>query len=237
MLGIGSPEDVPGMDQRTLLRVQFVKPMVESGVPAPFIAIVPDHHRRVVHVAHDHFAGQYRPCFGIIGRLPSGKFIQHKKSMRVANLKEMLVGRIMRHPHGIHVHLPDELYVFDAFGLPQCPAALGPERVAIDSLHPDFHPVYVKSIPLTELHRAETKPFPHGMKHLVVLHQAHFQQIEIGKLGVPGVNIVQFRRQQGFCALDFRSEGIAGLLPCQSVYLGADMCGAFGLVMVCKNRE
>ncbi len=50
MLGICAVEYFPRMNNMAFLRIPFGKVVVEFAVPASFVAVVPEHHTRMVYI-------------------------------------------------------------------------------------------------------------------------------------------------------------------------------------------
>src|SRR3982750_4015049 len=93
------------------LRVPLCKLRIILSVPAALVAIVPEEYARMIHVAANHFTDQSLSRRGAIAAMPAAEFIQHIEAQFIAGFQEMRVRRVMRHPHGVHVHLFDEPYI------------------------------------------------------------------------------------------------------------------------------
>ena len=65
----------------------------------------------MIHVARDHFLNQFGSHVVVVPIMPAGKFVQHIKAELIAQVQKLCVRRIMRHAHGVHVHVFHRLEV------------------------------------------------------------------------------------------------------------------------------
>src|SRR6185312_15055698 len=72
MLGIGAPENCPGMNEWSFLNIQLVKPMIEIEIETALVTVVPHHDRRMIHVLRYHFLNQFGTYLSIVYMVPSG---------------------------------------------------------------------------------------------------------------------------------------------------------------------
>ena len=107
MFRIHAVESLPRVKHAALLRIVKRKVAVQVAVPAALVAVVPEENRRVIDVPLDHFAHEQATVGRVVRVMPAAEFIQHVEAQLVAGLEERLVGRVVRHPHRVHVQLLD----------------------------------------------------------------------------------------------------------------------------------
>ena len=142
----------------------------------------------MAHVARDHLLDQLLADFRVIGRLlPAGQLVQHVQAQLVAGIEEMLIRRIVRHPHGVHVHFLDQPDIGVADLLAQAPPRVRPEAVPADALEPDLLPVQVQPVARPDLERAEAESFRDCVDCLDPPPQTDSHCVEVRCLGRPSL--------------------------------------------------
>ena len=59
----------------------------------------------MIHIAHDHFLDQFAANVRVVTIVPARQFIEHVQPQLIAQIQKLRVGRVMRHAHGVHVHV------------------------------------------------------------------------------------------------------------------------------------
>jgi hypothetical protein len=104
------------MDEGAPLNVLLIEERVEIEIKTAFVPIVPDHDGWVVDILFDHLLYKFAADLRIIGMLSAGELVEHEKPQGIADIEEMVVGGIVGHADGIHVHVLHQLDVFDTKG-------------------------------------------------------------------------------------------------------------------------
>ncbi len=68
-------EGLPRMKHFALLRVVFAKHFIQGNIEAPFIAIIPENHARMVYVARDERLHQLAANFRVVMPMPAREFV------------------------------------------------------------------------------------------------------------------------------------------------------------------
>ena len=95
--------------------------------------------------------------------LPAAELVQNVKAEFVARLEKRHVGRIVGHPHGVHIHGFDEADIVVIILDVERAAGFGAEAVPCYSLQEDALPVEEDSLPLPDFKGAEAKTPIYGM--------------------------------------------------------------------------
>src|SRR5690606_25635443 len=127
-------EAMNGMQYDALLRIVAGKFIIEFHIPSALVAIVPEYDARMIHVTNNHFSHQLLAHLGIISRLPSPQFIENEQSQGITQVQKFRIRWIVRHPHGIHVHVLYECNIVEMNLPAQRTTRLRPKAVAIHSL-------------------------------------------------------------------------------------------------------
>ncbi len=189
----------PGAQDRSPLGIMPCELPVQLRVPAALVAVVPEQDGRVVDVAEDHLAHDGLPHRRVVRRrLPARQLVQDVESQLVARVEEVRVGRVVRHPHGVHVHVLHQKDVAAAEGRARRASAVGPERVAIHPLEPDPAAVEVDPVVGTDLHRPEAEALLHTVTLDTSCREGHRDLVEGGGLRgpEPGVGHVGLEMRQ-----------------------------------------
>ena len=80
----------------------------------------------------------------------------------------------MRHADGIHIHIFDEVNVFNGKLFTAGTSAFGPERVAAYTFKLHFYAIYIKAIGFSELYSPETEFLFVAMYHFLPLFQFYY---------------------------------------------------------------
>src|SRR5262249_17244572 len=120
----------PRMQDAATLRIKLGKKMIEIRVETTFIAIVPEHNGRMVHVSRHHFVYELRPDRVVVEMMPAAQFIQNVKAKFIAEIEKLFIRRIMRHADGVHVRVLHRFDVEAMDGLAQATARLRPKGMA-----------------------------------------------------------------------------------------------------------
>ena len=91
MRRLDAAEVVPGVKHGAALRVVACEVIVQRGIPAALVAVVPEEDGRMVYIAQDEFAHELCAYLRVVGVLPSGQFVQDEKAERVGGIKEMRI--------------------------------------------------------------------------------------------------------------------------------------------------
>src|SRR5690606_15717965 len=147
----------PGIDQRTLLHIVGKKDTIEFRVVPPFIAVRPENNRRMVFRDHHHFFQQLCARWRIVMTMPSAKLIHHIQPQRITYFQKMVVGWVMCHSDGIHIHFLHQLHVMDTDFFARCTPGFWMKRMSVDTFKFYFHPVDIDPIPFFYFDRSEPK--------------------------------------------------------------------------------
>src|SRR6185437_574100 len=223
VLGVHVIEQGPGVDQGTLLRVQLVEQVIEVEVEAAFIAVIPNHDAGMIDVFFDHLVYQLRADLGVIGMVPAGELVEDKNAQRITDIEEMVVGRVVRHPHGVHVHFFEELDVFYADGFVEGTAGSRPEAMTTNAFELDTYPVDIDAVAFPELNGAETEALFDGMDRCGAVLQRIHDLIEMRSLGVPGLRVFEIGLAlcERIAIVEFGGKGVAIFCSIE----GIDLCG------------
>ena len=93
------------VNNRTFLRVVFMKLSVQFSIPSFFITIAPPDNRRMIHVTFYHAFNQTYSGGRIIFAMPASQFIHHIKSERITSFQKFRVSRIVAQTDRIHIHV------------------------------------------------------------------------------------------------------------------------------------
>src|SRR5262245_21837289 len=139
----------------------------------------------MIDVAHDHFANEFSTDLVIVLVVPPRKFIQNVQTLLIAQIQELRIRRIMRHPDRIHVHAFDQRYVLLVNLLAQTTPRIRPERVPVRAFQNKSPPVYIKTVTVAHFHRPKSKSLTDSMEDLVSTFQTHFNRVQIWRLRSP----------------------------------------------------
>ena len=95
----------------------------------------------------------------------------------------------MTHAAGIHVHVFDEVDIFNGQGFAAGAAAFRPEGMPADTFEHDFLSVDIESVSRFYLNGSETKSLSKTMYRLAALGKGENSRVEMGCLGCPGLNV------------------------------------------------
>src|SRR5659263_702824 len=93
----------------------------------------------------------------IIKLLPSCKLIKNKQTHRIAYIKKILIGRVMTHPHSIHIHILHQVDLVYRQLFAAGPSRSWPESMAAYSLKNDLLVIDIDTILRTYLNSTESK--------------------------------------------------------------------------------
>ncbi len=142
----------------------------------------------MAHVARDHLLDQLLADLRVIRRLlPAGQFVQHVQAQLVAGVEKVFIRRIMRHPHGVHVHFLDQPDISVADFLTQASARIRPETVSTDTFESDLLPIKIQPVACTHLERPEAKMLRDLVDRAAPLTEHHPDGREIRRLRRPGL--------------------------------------------------
>ena len=166
----------PRVNYNSVLRVMLLKVVVQFVVPSTFISLIPNDHRRMVYITIYHFLNQLRSCFGIVPILPTGEFVEHKKSQRITGSQKMIIRRIMK-THCIHIHILYQVYIHHADAFAGTAATFGPNAVTVNSFHHDLSSVQVNTVAFSKIKRSKTDAFRNFVHGFPIFLQFQFQRI------------------------------------------------------------
>ena len=159
------------VNNRTFLRIVFMKLSIQFGIPSFFITITPPNNRRMIHVTFYHAFNQTYSGGSIILAMPSSQLIHHIKSERITGFQKFRVSRIMAQTDRIHIHAFHQKNIFYILLFTQRTATFRTEAMTIDTTYIDTHSVYIKSVAFTYFNGTETKVFRFTMQNLTGLIQ------------------------------------------------------------------
>ena len=171
MHGFKTGEVTLRVNNRTFLRIVFMKLSIQFGIPSFFITITPPNNRRMIHVTFYHAFNQTYSGGGIILTMPSSQFVHHIKSERITSFQKFRVCRIMAQTDRIHIHAFHQKNIFYILLFTQRTATFRTEAMTIDTTYIDTHSVYIKSVAFTYFNGTETKVFRFTMQNLTGLIQ------------------------------------------------------------------
>ena len=171
MHGFKTGEITLRVNNRTFLRIVFMKLSIQFGIPSLFITITPPNNRRMIHVTFYHAFNQTYSGGGIILAMPASQFVHHIKSERITGFQKFRVSRIMAQTDRIHIHAFHQKNIFYILLFTQRTATFRTETMAIDTTYIDTYSVYIKSVAFAYFNRAETKIFRFTMQNLTSLIQ------------------------------------------------------------------
>ena len=212
MFCIHSAERVPRVQHRPLLWIVKGKLAVEIAVPATLIAVVPDDDARVVHIALYQFAHEQPADDGAMGGLPSAQFVEHIEAELVAGFEKSLIGRIVRHADGVHIHGAQQSHIFVAILAVQRTPGLRAETVAVHALQQNALTIDVESLAFADFKSAKTKTGRRSVHSGIAAPTGDLQSVEVRRFGVPEKRIGRVRAQAqptGAAGGNFRREWCA----------------------------
>ena len=171
MHGFKTGEIALRVNNRTFLRIVFMKLSIQFGIPSFFITITPPNNRRMIHVTFYHAFNQTYSGGGIILAMPASQFVHHIKSERITGFQKFRVSRIMAQTDRIHIHAFHQKNIFYILLFTQRTATFRTEAMTIDTTYIDTHSVYIKSVAFTYFNGTETKVFRFTMQNLTGLIQ------------------------------------------------------------------
>ena len=139
----------------------------------------------MIDIPHYHLTHQAMPGGRVIGMLPAAQLVQNVQAHLVAVVQKMLVGRVMGHPHGIHVHVLHQPDVHPADLLARTAPRVRPERVTVAALEDDAPTVDVDAVAGPQLDSPEAKPLPERVQDGCTALQPHFKLIQVRRLRRP----------------------------------------------------
>ena len=173
------------MQHATPLWVPLRVLSIQVEVEAALVAVAPEQDGWVIHVARDHGSHQLCAYGGVVGMLPAAQFVQHVQAQLVASLQEVLIRRVVRHAHGVHVHVLHQVHVSAADGLAQSAAGVRPEGVTVATLKQDPPSVHVETVAWPNLDGAEPEALGHAVEDTALFFQHHVHPIEVRRLSRP----------------------------------------------------
>ena len=199
------------MQHATPLRVPLRVLSIQVEIEAALVAVTPEQDGWVIHVARDHGSHQLCAYGGIVGMLPAAQFVQHVQAQLVASLQEVLIRRVVRHAHGVHVHVLHQVYVSAADGLAQRAAGVRPEGVAVATLKQDPRSVHVETVAWPNLDGAEPEALGHAVQDTAFFFQHHRHPVQVRCLSRPVPLALDLRLQThgGRAGRHRRAEGCA----------------------------
>ena len=171
MHGFKTGEVTLRVNNRTFLRIVFMKLSIQFGIPSFFITITPPNNRRMIHVTFYHAFNQTYSGGGIILAMPASQFVHHIKSERITGFQKFRVSRIMAQTDRIHIHAFHQKNIFYILLFTQRTATFRTETMTIDTTYIDTYSVYIKSVAFTYFNGTETKVFRFTMQNLTGLIQ------------------------------------------------------------------
>ena len=205
--GVDPVEVLPRVNHGALLRVVLRELAIECAIPAALVAVVPEHDRRMIDVAVHELRNERHAGRRAVRLLPSRELVEHVEAERVGDIEEMAVGRIVRHPHRVHVHLLHELHVGDAERLVRRAAGRGPEGVAVASLEVDRHAIDVEAVVRPHFDGAETEGLDHLVDGRTTRREPHAHAVAVGPLRRPGPHASDRRAERDTRATTRHGDG------------------------------
>ena len=173
------------MQHATPLRVPLRVLPIQVEIEAALVAVAPEQDGWVIHVARDHGSHQLCAYGGVVGVLPAAQLVQHVQAQLVASLQEVLIRRVVRHAHGVHVHVLHQVHVSAADGLAQRAAGVRPEGVAVATLKQDPRSVHVETVAWAHLDGAEAEALVHAVQDTAFFFQHHRHPVQVRRLSRP----------------------------------------------------
>ena len=173
MTGVGTVKLRPWLDHMTLLGIPETIVRTHILVESALITIRPYDYAGMIDITDNHLMDKTMSSQCVIWVLPSGQFVDHIEAKRIARIQEEDIRRIVRHTHGIHVHVLDKVYVLYGESLAARTPVIRTESVAAHALETHLGAIHIKTITITKLYGPETEFLLHAMDQPVPLHEAH----------------------------------------------------------------
>ncbi len=164
MLGVDPVEKLGGVQHLAVLGIVERELAVQVAVPAAFVSVIPKQNAGMVHITGHHFPHQQAAHGSIVSVLPAAKLVENIKAELVAGFEKCHVGRIVGHPHGVHIHGFDEADIVVIILDVERTAGFGTETVPRHSLQENALPIEEDSLPLADFKRAEAKTLIDGVQ-------------------------------------------------------------------------
>ncbi len=165
----------------------------------------------MVHVAFHHLLHQLLPDFVVVRSLPAGQLVQYVKPALVAQFQKALVRRIVRHAHGVHIHLTDQVEVQLRDALRRRPPERRPRHMVVDPAHHDLFTVHVEPVALAHIDGAEAKTLPGFVQHLCTLPELDHGGVQRRRFRAPQFRIGKIDFNTAF--FHRHLDGVAHGLP------------------------